>query len=128
MLKFVVGRLLAMVPVLAIVALLVFLLLYLTPGDPAAVMAGDHATPEEIERIRAQLGLNEPLAKQFALWLGRLLIGDLGTSIFSGLPVGTLIAQRVEPTLSLSLTTLVLALPIAITTGVLAAAFAGRLV
>ena len=127
MVKFIVRRIIATLPILAVVGVIVFLLLHLTPGDPAVIMAGDHASSEDIERIRGQLGLNEPLIIQFALWAGRILVGDLGTSIFSGLPVATLIYQRLEPTLSLALVTLILALPIAVLLGVVAAAFAGRL-
>src|SRR5438046_7838953 len=82
---------------MAVVALVVFGLLRLTPGDPAAVIAGDYASPQDVARIRASLGLDRPLHVQLGLWFGNLLRGDLGTSIFSGLPVTTLIRQRVEP-------------------------------
>src|SRR5687767_9899285 len=95
---YIVQRILATVPVMAVVALFVFALLHLTPGDPAAVIAGELATVEDIARIRAQLGLDRPVHVQFVTWLGQLLQGDLGTSIFSKLPVSHLIAQRLEPT------------------------------
>ncbi|MCY3857245.1 MAG: ABC transporter permease, partial [Rhodospirillales bacterium] len=104
---FLLQRLLATIPVMAVVAVVVFLLLHLGPGDPAAVIAGDYATPEDIERIRDRLGLNEPLHVQFLTWIGQVLTGDLGISIFSNLPVAQLIAQRVEPTLALSIGTLI---------------------
>ena len=107
MLSFVLKRVLATMPVMGVVALVVFLLLRLSPGDPAAVIAGDYATAEQIEKIRTQLGLDQPILVQFVGWLGRLLRGDLGVSIFSNLPVTTLIGQRIEPTLMLALTTIV---------------------
>ncbi|HEY9548685.1 MAG TPA: ABC transporter permease, partial [Kiloniellaceae bacterium] len=94
MLRYILLRVAATIPVMAVVALFVFLLLRLTPGDPAAVIAGDYATAEDIVRIRERLGLNEPLPHQFVTWVGLLLQGDLGTSIFTNLPVTTLIGQR----------------------------------
>ena len=98
-----------------------FLLLHLTPGDPATVIAGDYASPADVERIRDRLGLNKPLHIQFFGWTERLLHGDLGTSIFSQLPVSHLIAQRIEPTIALALTTIIFAVTIAVPLGVLAA-------
>jgi len=121
MIGFVLRRVLATLPVMAVVAVFVFLLLHLTPGDPATVIAGDYARPEDIARIRAELGLDQPLYLQFVTWIGRLAEGDLGRSIFSDLPVWTLIAQRIEPTLSLALLTLVIAVAVAIPLGTLAA-------
>jgi peptide/nickel transport system permease protein len=121
MLTFIVHRLLATIPVMGVVALFVFLLLHLSPGDPAAVIAGDYATPDDIARIRDQLGLNDPLPIQFGTWVWGLLQGDLGISIFSNLPVSRLIGQRVEPTLMLALVTIVLSVLIAVPLGVLAA-------
>ena len=125
MVAFLLRRLLATVPVMGVVAVFVFLLLHLSPGDPATVIAGDYARPEDIARIRAQLGLDRPLHVQFAVWIGRLAQGDLGTSIFSDLPVATLIGQRLEPTLSLALLTLVFAVAVAVPLGTLAAWRAG---
>src|ERR1044071_9551341 len=101
MISFVLKRLAGAVPVMAVVALVVFALLFLTPGDPAAVIAGDHANAEDIARIRVQLGLDRPLHVQFGFSIGRLLSGDLGVSIFSQVPVTQLIVQRLEPTVSL---------------------------
>ena len=125
MIFYILRRLGATLIVMAVVALFVFSLLFLTPGDPAAVIAGDVATADDIQRIRAKLGLNEPFLVQFGGWVGRLLHGDLGTSIFTNLPVTTLIRQRVQPTVSLTLLTLVVAVLIAVPVGVLAAAKAG---
>jgi peptide/nickel transport system permease protein len=118
-------RLLATIPVLGIVAVLVFALLHLTPGDPAAVLAGDYATPEQVAAIRGHLGLDRPLLAQFWTWGTHILRGDLGVSIFSGQPVALLIAQRIEPTLVLTVATVLIAVAIALPLGVLAAYRAG---
>ena len=126
MIRYVIRRLLSTVVVMAVVAFVVFSLLYLTPGDPAAVIAGDIATDEDIRRIRASLGLDEPFLLRFGHWVWGLLHGDLGTSIFTNLPVAHLIGQRVGPTLSLTLCTLVVAIVVAVPLGVVAAARAGR--
>jgi peptide/nickel transport system permease protein len=121
MLGYLIRRILAAVPVMGVVALFVFLLLRLTPGDPAAILAGDTATPEQIERIRVSLGLNEPLYIQFFTWIGKLLHGDLGVSLISNVPVLHMIGQRLEPTISIALSTLVLSILIAVPLGVVAA-------
>jgi peptide/nickel transport system permease protein len=110
---------------MAVVAFVVFSLLYFTPGDPAAILAGDIATDEDIRNIRTKLGLDQPFFVRFGGWLWALLHGDLGTSIFTNLPVTHLIAQRVEPTLSLTLLTLLVSVAVAVPLGVLAAARAG---
>jgi peptide/nickel transport system permease protein len=110
---------------MAVVAFVVFLLLYLTPGDPAAILAGDAATTDDIRRVREALGLDRPFLIRFGEWAGALLRGDLGTSIFTKLPVTRLIAQRIEPTLALTLCTLVVAVAVALPMGVIAAARAG---
>ena len=125
MLAFIVRRLASTVLVMGLVGVFIFLLLHLSPGDPAAIIAGDNATPEQIEAIRTGLGLNDPLLLQFVRWAARVLGGDLGISIFSNVPVSTLIGQRIWPTLSLALTTIVLAVTLAIAAGVLAAWKAG---
>ena len=125
MTAYVIRRLLSTLVVMAVVAFVVFSLLYLTPGDPAAVIAGDIATSEDIARIHERLGLDDPFLVQFGRWVRALSHGDLGTSIFTNLPVTQLIAQRVEPTLSLTLCTLVAAIAVAVPMGVLAAAKAG---
>jgi peptide/nickel transport system permease protein len=120
-LPLVLRRLLATIPVMGVVALFVFALLRLAPGDPAAVIAGDYASPQDVARIRASLGLDRPLGVQLGLWLGQVLRGDLGTSIFSGLPVTTLLRQRIEPTVALATLTMLVAVLIAVPLGVLAA-------
>ena len=125
MFAYVVRRLLATIVVMAVVALVVFLLLYLTPGDPAAILAGDAATSDDIRRIREKLGLDEPFLVRFGGWVWALAHGDLGTSIFTNLPVTRLIEQRIEPTLALTLCTLVVAVLVAVPLGVIAAARAG---
>lgn len=114
-------RILAAIPVMAVVALFVFLLLRLTPGDPAAIIAGDMATPEQLERIRVTLGLHQPIHVQFITWVQRLLSGDFGVSLLSNKPVTTLISQRLEPTISLALLTIILTIVISVPMGVLAA-------
>ena len=121
MFSFVARRILATVPVLLIVAVLVFLLLRLTPGDPAAILAGDAANTEQIARIRAGLGLDRPILVQFGIWFGNLLQGDLGESFYYKTKVATLIGQRLEPTLSLAALTISIAVLVAVPLGVLAA-------
>ena len=110
MLSYIVRRILATIPVVLMVALFVFSLLYIAPGDPAAIIAGDQATPADVERIRASLGLDRPFLVRFFDWFWHVLQGDLGTSIFTNLPVSHMIAQRIEPTLSLMVLTLILSL------------------
>ena len=109
------------ISVMAVVALFVLLLLRLTPGDPAAVLAGDNATPEQLERIRISLGLNEPLYAQFFTWVGKLLHGDLGVSLISNVPVLQMIGQRVEPSISVAVSTIILSIIVAVPLGVIAA-------
>jgi peptide/nickel transport system permease protein len=121
MLGYLVRRVLAAVPVMGVVALFVFLLLRITPGDPAAILAGDNATPAQLERIRTSLGLNEPLYVQFFTWVNKLLHGDLGVSLISNVPVLKMISQRVEPSISIALSTIILAVVIAVPLGVIAA-------
>jgi peptide/nickel transport system permease protein len=118
-------RIFMTIPVMVVVALFVFLLLRLSPGDPAAVIAGDYATAEDVQKIREKLGLSEPIFVQFVTWLGSLIQGDLGTSIFSNKPVTELIAQRLEPTLMLALTTIIFSILVAVPLGTIAAFRAG---
>jgi peptide/nickel transport system permease protein len=125
MFAYVVRRVIATVPVMAVVALFVFSLLYIAPGDPAAVIAGDQATPADVERIRQSLGLDRPFLIRFGEWVWQILHGDLGTSIFTNLPVTTMMAQRFEPTLSLMVVTMCFAVAVAVPIGVLAAWKAG---
>jgi peptide/nickel transport system permease protein len=121
MFAFLARRLLSTIPVLLIVAVLVFLMLRLTPGDPAAVLAGDAASTEQIAQIRQNLGLDRSIPEQFGIWFGRMMSGDLGQSYYYKMPVTTLIAQRLEPTLSLALITIIVAVVVAVPLGVLAA-------
>jgi peptide/nickel transport system permease protein len=121
MLNFIARRILAIIPVLAIVAVLVFLLLRLTPGDPAAILAGDAASAEQIARIRVNLGLDQPIVVQFGIWVGHLLRGDLGESFYYKIQVADLIAQRLEPTLSLAAITILFAVLVAVPLGAVAA-------
>jgi peptide/nickel transport system permease protein len=125
MLAFIIRRLASTVLVMTIVAVFIFLLLRLAPGDPAAIVVGDNATPAQIADVRKKLGLDDPLPVQFARWVGGVITGDLGVSIFSHEPVAKLIGQRIEPTISLALTTMLLAVTVAVTFGVLAAWQAG---
>jgi peptide/nickel transport system permease protein len=122
---YLVRRLIATLPVMMVVGLFVFSLLYLAPGDPAALIAGDLATADDIAQIREKLGLNEPFLVRFAKWSWDLLHGDLGVSIFSNLPVATLIGQRIEPTLALATTTILFAVIFAVPMGIIAAWKAG---
>jgi peptide/nickel transport system permease protein len=114
-------RVAAVIPVLLIVALIVFLMLRLTPGDPAAVIGGDSATTADIAKIRESLGLDKPMASQFFIWIGNMLTGDFGDSFFYKRPVARLIADRIEPTLALTVTTITLATLLAVPMGTLAA-------
>ncbi|HUN42059.1 MAG TPA: ABC transporter permease [Acetobacteraceae bacterium] len=121
MFAYTVRRILTTIPVMLVVALFVFSLLYIAPGDPAAIIAGDQATPADVERIRQSLGLNRPFLERFGEWLWQILHGNLGTSIFTNLPVAHMIAQRIEPTLSLMVLTIVFSIVVAIPLGVVAA-------
>jgi peptide/nickel transport system permease protein len=121
MLSYIVRRILATIPVVLMVALFVFSLLYIAPGDPAAIIAGDQATPADVERIRESLGLDRPFLVRFGDWFWHVIHGDLGTSIFTNLTVSHMIAQRIEPTVSLMILTLILSLSTAIPMGVIAA-------
>jgi peptide/nickel transport system permease protein len=123
--SYIIRRMLATIPVMGVVAIFVFSLLYLSPGDPAVIIAGDTATLDDIARIREKLGLDQPFYVQFGTWVWNLLHGDLGISIFTNLPVMTLIKQRIEPTVALTISTLLVTIPIAIPLGVIAAWKAG---
>jgi peptide/nickel transport system permease protein len=125
MFAFILRRLLATIPVILVVAIFVFLMLRLTPSDPAAIIAGDNANAEQVAAIRTQLGLDQPILQQFFIWSGKILRGDLGESFFFKKTVASLIADRIQPTLSLSFFTMLLAICIAVPLGVLAAARQG---
>jgi len=119
--RYVARRLVATIPVMAVVAILVFLLLRLTTGDPAAIIAGDNATAQDVAAVRAKLGLDRPIAQQFLIWLRNMSRGDLGESFFFKKQVSELILDRVEPTVALSLCTIVLAVFLAVPLGIIAA-------
>lgn len=121
MVGYFIRRVLAAIPVMLVVALFVFLLLRLSPGDPAAIIAGDMATPQQLAAIRESLGLNQPLYQQFFAWIAQLLQGDFGTSLMAQTPVITMIGQRLEPTLSLALVAMTFTILISVPLGVLAA-------
>lgn len=121
MLGYMLRRVLAIIPVMLFVAIFVFLLLRLTPGDPAAIIAGDAATPAQLERIREAMGLNDPLHLQFIRWAGNLLRGDLGTSLISNTSVTTMIGQRIWPTINIALLTIFISVLLAVPMGVVAA-------
>jgi peptide/nickel transport system permease protein len=125
MLTYTIRRVLATIPVMGVVALFVFSLLYIAPGDPATLIAGDYATPEDVENMRRSLGLDRPFLLRFGEWTWQLVHLDLGRSIFSNRPVTELITQRFEPTLSLMIVTLTVAIVVAVPVGVLAAWKAG---
>jgi len=121
MLAEILRRLMATLPVMAVVAIAVFALLHVTPGDPAVIIAGDYATTDDIARIRTRLGLDQPFTTQVAIWVGRIVRGDLGTSIFSGLPVSTLIGQRAGTTAWLTLFAMLISVGVGVPVGVVAA-------
>ncbi|CAH2604564.1 glutathione ABC transporter membrane subunit GsiC [Rhodovastum atsumiense] len=119
-------RLLAAIPVLFIVTVIVFLLLRLSPGDPAVMIAGSNATEEQLQALREAMGLNQPMLQQLAIWLHQVLTGDLGTSLISGMPVADMVLDRFGPTLALSLSTILFAVVVAIPLGVVAARQQGK--
>ncbi|WFU12901.1 ABC transporter permease (plasmid) [Rhizobium sp. CB3090] len=121
MASYILRRLVATIPVMLIVAALVFLMLRLTPSDPAAIIAGDNATQQQILEIREKLGLEQPIVTQFFVWLGNILTGNFGDSFFFKKSVWDLISDRIEPTLSLSLVTILIAVVVAIPLGAIAA-------
>lgn len=118
---FFIRRILAAIPVLIMVAVIVFFILRLAPGDPAVIIAGDNATPEQLDAIRASMGLNQPIIQQLFTWFGKILHGDFGTSLISGLPVSHMVMDRFGPTLALSLSTILFAVVVAVPLGILAA-------
>ncbi|RWN46902.1 ABC transporter permease [Mesorhizobium sp.] len=128
MATYILRRLVSTIAVMAMVGIFVFLLLRLAPGDPAAIIAGKSATAEMIAGIREKLGLNDPLPLQFIHWMRDMLGGDFGTSIFAGRPVLELISQRLEPTLSLTILTMILSVTVGVSFGILAAWRTGGLV
>ena len=121
MFTFILRRMLAGIPVMAMVVVIVFAILRLTPGDPATILAGDSATPEQLEQIRRVMELDQPIYKQFFIWVNQLLHGDTGVSLLSGTPVSEMIMQRIGPSMALCLSTIIVSVLLAIPLGVLAA-------
>ena len=124
---YILRRLLASLPVIFMVGVITFSILHIAPGDPAVLMAGEEATPEDVEKMRQALGFDRPFYVQFGVWVGNLLRGDLGTSIFSKHSIASLMAPRLQPTLSLGLIAIVLSVLIGVPMGVVAAAYVGSL-
>jgi peptide/nickel transport system permease protein len=120
---YVIRRLLALIPVALVVATVAFVLIHLAPGDPASVIAGPDASRDDVQRIERQLGLDAPLPVQLVRWYGRLVQGDLGQSIFLRKPVTDAILDRVEPTLLLTVSAIVIAIIIGVPAGVIAARY-----
>ncbi|MBI4609892.1 MAG: ABC transporter permease [Candidatus Rokubacteria bacterium] len=118
---YLVRRVLAVIPVMLVVATVAFVLVHLAPGDPASVIAGPYATADDIAKLHHQLGLDEPLPVQLLRWYGRLLRGDLGDSIFLRRPVLEAIADRLEPTLLLTTFATLIAILIGVPTGIVSA-------
>lgn len=121
MFRYIVVRLLSTIPVMGVVALVIFIILRLTPGDPAAIIAGDSATVEQLDEIRRSMGLDEPIYVQFLIWISNLVRGDLGTSLISDVPVSQMIADRVGPTVALSTSIIIFSILVAIPLGIIAA-------
>jgi peptide/nickel transport system permease protein len=117
-----------LIPVLSLVAVISFLLIHIIPGDPAAVMLGTDATPQEIAKLREDLGLNEPLHVQFYRWISKVLRGDLGDSFFMGRPVAVALAERLPATILLAVAALFFALLIGMPAGIIAAVKRGSII
>ena len=125
--KYIVKRLISMIPAIFVVSVVIFMIIHLTPGDPAAVMLGDQADPEAIEALRQSLGLNDPLPVQYLRWVGDVLHGDLGQSLYSDQTMIQMLVGHMGPTFSLTLYALVIALTVAVPLGVIAARRRGSL-
>lgn len=125
MLNFIIKRLLALIPVLFVVSVVVFLLVHITPGDPASVMLGPEASPQDVAELQEELGLNRPILEQYVSWVGGVLQGDLGTSFFTKKPVLEAFLEHLGPTLSLAVLAQLFAIILALPLGVLSAKFRG---
>ncbi|MGO4787309.1 ABC transporter permease [Paenibacillus sp. 2KB_20] len=121
MLAYITKRLLSLIPVLAVVTIAIFLIIHITPGDPAAAILGMEASQEEIQKLNQDLGLDRPILEQYASWVANVFKGDLGDSIFMNQPVSVAIAEHVTPTLSLAILAQVIAIILAIPFGIIAA-------
>lgn len=124
-LSFIIKRLFSLIPVLFIVSIVVFLLVHITPGDPASVILGPEATPEEVAELQEELGLNRPILEQYFVWIGDIVRGDLGTSLFMKQSVASAFFEHLGPTLSLAIMAQVFAILLALPLGVLSAKFRG---
>ena len=120
MTAYIVRRLLATIPVMVVVAVFVFFLLRLAPGDPAAIIAGEDATSQQIAAVRSKLGLDRPILEQLLLFYRRILRGDLGRSYFLDRPVTQALWERAEPTIVLTVSALLVALVIGVPSGIVA--------
>ncbi|MCQ9388471.1 ABC transporter permease [Brevibacterium sp. 50QC2O2] len=127
MARFLIRRLLALIPVLLVVAIVTFTLIHMMPGDAAAVMLGPNATAEQVAQLRANLGLDQPLFVQFFAWLGNILTGDLGESVFIHRPVTEILATALAPTVNLALLAEIIAIVIGVPAGIMAARHAGAI-
>jgi peptide/nickel transport system permease protein len=127
MARYLLRRILETIPVIIMVAVMVFIMLRITPSDPAAILAGDNANSDQVAAVRKALGLDQPILQQFFIWIGKLAQGDLGESFFFKKSVASLVAERIEPTVSLAIFTITLAVLIAVPLGVLAAYWRGSL-
>ena len=125
--KYILKRLLSMIPAVFVVSVVIFLIIHLTPGDPAAAMLGDQADPEAIAALREALGLNDPLPVQYLRWLGGVLQGDLGQSLYSDESMVSMLLSHLGPTLSLTVFALAISLIVAVPLGILAARKRGAL-
>ena len=119
--KFIVKRILSVIPVLVIVSVVIFSIVHLTPGDPAASILGDEATPEDIEAHRVRMGLDKPVVEQYFIWINNVLHGDFGMSVAGNEPVADMIGSHWEPTISLAIFSTIFALLLAVPLGILAA-------
>jgi peptide/nickel transport system permease protein len=126
MTRYLVARFAGMAVVMFVVATIVFIIVRVVPGDPAAIMLGPDATAADVAALRERLGLNQPLPVQYVIFLARTLVGDLGQSIFLNRPVLQAIAERAEPTICLTLMAIVLALAIGLPAGIASAVYRGR--
>jgi peptide/nickel transport system permease protein len=127
MARFLIRRLLALIPVLLVVAIVTFTLIHMMPGDAAAVMLGPNATEEQVAQLRASLGLDQPLVVQFFAWLGNILTGDLGESVFIHRPVAEILATALAPTVNLALLAEIIAIVVGVPAGIMAARHAGAI-
>ena len=118
---YIIKRVFSLIPVLVLVGVTAFFLVHIIPGDPAVVMLGTDATPQQIQELQEQMGLNRPLYVQFVIWAGNVLRGDLGESYFLGRSVTTALMERLPATISLAIVSLFIAVLVGIPSGILAA-------